>query len=117
LSVGIGNANTLVNVGGVVRGKTVAGPLREQTERRKEHKPVPVALGLEEIEVGRALLVLEFQAEGLLDLGVLKLDGRIVDVAIGVVLGEHLESFLVSLLGNQPTWRLRDEPDEAQLDD
>jgi hypothetical protein len=117
LSVGIGDTNALVDVGGVVRCKTVAGPLREQTERREEHKPVPVALGLEEVEVGGSLLVLELQAERLLDLGVLELDSGVVDVAVGVVFGEHVESLLVPLLGDQPTWRLRNEPDEHQLND
>jgi hypothetical protein len=104
LSVAIGYANAVVYVGGVVGGKSVARPLGEQTERRKEHKPVPVALGLEEVEVGRVFLVLEFKTKRLLDLGVFELDSGIVDVTIGVVLAKHLEGFLVPLLRDQPTW-------------
>jgi hypothetical protein len=117
LSVTVGYTDRVVDISGVVRGKTVARPLREETERREEHEPVPVALGLEEIEVGRSLLVLEFETESLLDLGVFKLDSGVVDVAVGVVLSEHLKGLLVPLLGDQPTWRLWDEPDESKLDD
>jgi len=40
-----------------------------------------------------------------------------VDVAVRVVLSKHLKGLLVPLLGDQPTGRLRDEPDERQLDD
>jgi hypothetical protein len=117
LSVTVGYTDRVVDISGVVGGETVARPLGEETERRKEHKPVPVALGLEEVEVGRSLLVLELEAESLLDLGVLELDGGVIDVAVGVVLSKHLKGFLVPLLGDQPTWGLWDEPDEGKLDD
>lgn len=117
LSVTVGYANRVVDIGGIVRGKTVARPLGEETQRREEHKPVPVALGLEEVEVGRGLLVLELESEGLLDLGILELHSRVVDVAVGVVLPEHLKGFLIPLLRDQPTWGLWDEPNEGKLND
>jgi hypothetical protein len=117
LGVGIGDANVVVDIGGVVGNETVARPLREQTERRKEHKPVSVALSLEEVEVRRVLLVLELEAKGLLDLGVLELNSCVVHVTVGVVRSKHLESLLVPLLTDQPTWRLGDKVYEGQLDD
>lgn len=116
LGVAVGDANALVDVGSVVGGKTVSGPLGEETEGRKEHEPVPVALGLEEVEVRRVLLVHELKADSLLDLGKLKLNCGVVDVTVGVVLAEDVESLVVPVLGDQPTWRLWDEPDEGQLD-
>ena len=117
LSVCVGNANGLVDISCVVRDETVARPLREETERSEEHKPVAVATCLKEVEVRRTLLVLEFETESLLDLGVFELNGGIVDVAIGVVLAEDSKGFFVPLLRDQPTWGFRDEPDESQLDD
>jgi hypothetical protein len=117
LSVTVCNTDTLVNVGGVVGDEAVAGPLGEQTEGSEEQEPVPVALGLEEVEVGRALAVEEFKTEGLLDLGILELNGRVVDVAVGVVLAQHGERLFVALLGDQPTRRLGDPVDENELDD
>jgi hypothetical protein len=108
LSVTVGDTNGLVDVSCVVGDETVAGPLREETEGCEEHKPVTVAAGL---------LVLELKAKSLLNLGVLELDGRVVDVAVGVVLAENCESFLVPLLRDQPSWALWNEPDESELDD
>lgn len=51
LCVAIGYTNGVVDIGSVVGSETVARPLGEKTERREEHEPVPVALGLEEVEV------------------------------------------------------------------
>jgi hypothetical protein len=117
LGVRVGYTDGVVDVGGVVGDETVAGPLGEETERAEEQEPVPVALGLEEVEVRRRLLVLEFQTEGLLDLGILELHCRVVDVAIRVVLAEDVECLFVALLCDQPTWRLGDPEDEDELDD
>jgi hypothetical protein len=52
LGITVKDTDTLVDIGGVVGHKTVAGPLGEQTEGSEEQEPVPVALGLEEVEVG-----------------------------------------------------------------
>lgn len=62
LGVSVCDTNGFVDIGGVVGDKTVARPLGEETERCEEHEPVPVALGLEEVEVGGGLLVLELEA-------------------------------------------------------
>jgi len=116
---GLGACDTgcLVDLVGVVGEEGVAGPLREETEGDDEHESVPVALGLEEIEVGGALLSVEFEADGLLDLLVLELDQRVVDVAVSVVLSENLKGLLGPLLGEQPTRRFGDPEDEHELDD
>lgn len=48
---------------------------------------------------------------------VFELHGRVVNIAVGVVLAENSESLLISLLCDQPTRRFRDEEDEDELDD
>ena len=115
LSISVLDIDAVVDVGGVVGNETVAGPLGEQTEGSEEQEPVPVALGLEEVKVTGGLAVEELEAKGLLDLGVLELNGRVVDVAVGVVLAQHGERLFVALLGDQPTRRLRDPVDEDEL--
>ena len=116
-SLGASDTSCLVDFVGVVGEESVAGPLREETERDDEHESVPVALGLEEVEVGGTLLGIELEADGLLDLLVLELHQRVVDVAVGVVLSENLQGLLGPLLGEQPTRRLGDKPDGGQLND
>jgi hypothetical protein len=51
LSISISNTNGLVDIGGIVGDETVARPLREETQRAEQHEPIPVAFGLEEVEV------------------------------------------------------------------
>ena len=116
-SLGASDTGCLVDLVGVVGEESVAGPLREETERDDEHESVPVALGLEEVEVGGTLLGIELEADGLLDLLVLELHQRVVDVAVGVVLSENLQGLLGPLLGEQPTRRLGNPEDEHELDD
>jgi hypothetical protein len=116
-SLRAGDTGGCVDLVGVVREESVAGPLREETERDDEHESVPVALGLEEVGERRGLLGEELKADGLLDLFVLELNQRIVDVAVGVVFSEHLQRIFSPLLGEQPTWRLGDPEDEHELDD
>jgi hypothetical protein len=41
----------------------------------------------------------------------------VVDIAVGVVLGENLQGLVVLVLGHQETRRLRNKPDENDLDD
>jgi len=59
----------------------------------------------------------ELEADGLLDLLVLELNEWVVNVAVSVVLSEHLKRLLGPLLGEQPTRRLGDPEDEHELDD
>lgn len=116
LRVGVGDANRLVDVGRVVRHQAVAGPLREQAQRRHQEEAVSVAPGFGEVEVAGGLLREELEAQGLANLGVFKLHRRVRAVAVGVVLGQDSERFVRAILGDQPSWRLRDEPDAGDLD-
>lgn len=84
----------------------------EQTERDDEHEPVPVALAPEEVHERGSLLGQELEADGLLDLLELELNKWVVNVAVSVVLSEHLKRVLGPLLGEQPTWGLGDPEDE-----
>ncbi len=97
------NTGTLVDDTGVVTDKGVAGPLGEETEGNDDHESLAVALGLDKVQVGRALLVQEFHANGLFHLGIFEHDGRVTVIAIGVVVGKHAERFIIPVLGKQPT--------------
>jgi hypothetical protein len=82
--------------------------LRNDAERHQDSQSVAVAFRLHEIEVAAVLLVLHLQADGLFDLSVLELDGRIALVAVAVVVGESAQCFVVSLFGYEPSGRLWD---------
>lgn len=112
----VGDAGGVVELARVVGDDGVAGPLGEDTEGDEHGQPVAVALGLDEVGVAALLLGLQLQGEGLPDLTVLELDSRVVDVAVGVVSSENLECLVVLVLGNQVTRRLRNPPDEGELD-
>jgi hypothetical protein len=113
----------VLDTGRLVQGARVVGndgvtrPLREETERDKDGEAVAVALGAEEVHVAAAAGSLELEAKRLLDLAELELDSGVVDVAVGVVLGEGVESLVVLVLGHVETRRLRDPEDEGQLDE
>ena len=113
----VGDAGAVVELGGIVGNDGVTGPLGEDTERDEDHEAVTVALGLEEVGVAGGLGSLELEGERLLDLAVLELDGGVVGVAVGVVLGEHGKGLLVPVLGDQVTGRLGHPEDEGELDD
>jgi len=98
LGVRVCDPNAVVDVGGVIAGKTVTRPLGEESKRGNEQEPVTVASCLEEVEVAAGFLVHEFEAKSLLDLSVLELDSRMVDVAIGVVFSENMESLVGPIL-------------------
>ena len=115
--LGATDTSGFVDLVGVVGEESVARPLREQTKRNDEHKSVPVSLGPDEVRERRALLGEELEANGLLDLLELELDQRVVNVAISVVLAEHLKRVLGPLLRQQPTRRLGNPEDEHELDD
>lgn len=74
-----------------------------------------VARCLDKVEVAAVLLALILQSNGILNLVVFELNGRIVLIAIGMVLGEDFQGFLRALLGNQPTRGLGNPPEEAEL--
>ena len=111
----VGNANSVIDLLGEVRNQTVTAPLREETERDDDNESVTVALGAEEVEVTATFLVLELNAEGLLDLTVFKLYGCIILIAVGVVVGEDIEGLLVTVPGNEPTGGFRAPEDQSKL--
>ena len=73
-----------------------------------------VALGLNQFSPRVAFEFL-FQLERVADFLHLELYHLVLSIAIGVALGERVQSLLVAALGNVETGRLRHEPDESQL--
>jgi len=66
--------------------------------RRPKCQSVAVALGLQEVDEGRALLGEELEADGLLHFLVLEADQRVIDVAVSVELAEDIKSFVAAVL-------------------
>lgn len=102
------NTHVLVENGTVVGDDGVARPLREETHGDNDGKTVTVTLGAEEVEVASAVIGGLLKLDGLANLAVFELNSGVVDVAVGVVLSEGLESLVVAVLGNQETWGLGD---------
>lgn len=113
----VGDTGRVVELGGVVGDDSVTRPLGEDTEGDEDGESVAVALGAEEIGVAGVALGLVLETDGLLDLLVLELDGGVLVVAVGVVLGEHGKSLVVLVLGNEETGGLGDPVDEGKLDE
>lgn len=113
---GVGHAGLIVERRDVVGDDGVAGPLREDAERGDDSEAVAVALGPEEVEVRAGLLVLQLQADRLLDLVELKLHRGMLGIAVGVVLGQDVQRPVVLVLGHEVAGGFRNEEDEGQLD-
>lgn len=109
LLVLVGDTGAVVDQVHVVGDDGVTGVLGDETNGHDNGKSPPVALGLHEVEVAGVLTGLLLELEGLANLAVLELNGGIVGVAVGVVLGQDLEGLLVAVLGNEPSGRLRDD--------
>lgn len=103
-----GDTGIVVELPRVVGDNGVARPLGEETERDEYSKTIAVAGGADEVQVARGLLGSLLEANGLADLLVLELDGGMLLVAVGVVLGEDGEGFLGTVLGDEETGRLGD---------
>ncbi len=97
------DGSAVVDDAGVVADQRVSRPLGDETKGDDDGKTVSVALCLDEVEVGGALLVQELEADGLLDFGVFELNGGIVLVAVGVELGQHSKGLRSTVLGDQPS--------------
>lgn len=117
LGVRVLYTSLVIQRAGEVGNDGVSRPLREETEGQEDSQPVPVSLRLEEVDVAAVSLGFHLEPDGLLDLAVLELDGRVLVVAVGVVLGEHLERLVVLVLGHEESGRLGHPPDEDDLDD
>lgn len=96
----VGDTNTLVQEVGVVGDDGVAGPLGEEAEGDEDHEAVAVPRGAYEVEVAGAVLALELHLEGVADLAELELDGRVVAVAVTVVLGEDVKGLVEAVVGD-----------------
>jgi hypothetical protein len=92
----------------VVGDNGVTGPLREDTQRDEDGQSEAVTLGAEEISIAAVLLVLHLHLDGISDLTELELNGKVLSVTIGVVLGKNLESLLMAVLGNEESRRFGD---------
>lgn len=117
LLVLLGNTGTLVDNVHVVGQNGVTRVLGDDTERNDDGESPAVALGEQEVDITGLLLDCLVGVDGLLDLAVLELDGGIVDIAAGVVLGKNGKGLLGLVLADQVTGGLRDEPDTAELDE
>lgn len=88
----------LVNDVGVVGEHRIATVLREDAESDEDEETVAITLRFEEVQVGTVLLSVDLHRDRLPNLAVFELDGHIVSIAIGVVMGKHFQGLVVSLL-------------------
>jgi hypothetical protein len=92
------DAGTLVDQIGVVGDDGVTRVLRDDTDGDDDGKPPAVTLGAEEVHVAAGAVGLLLKTEGFADFAELELDGEVLIVAIGMPLGQSLESFFVAVL-------------------
>ncbi|KAI6758530.1 hypothetical protein HG530_010770 [Fusarium avenaceum] len=115
LSFRLGNTDVVHDLLEVVRDKTVATPLTEETEGSDETDPLAVALCPEEVSpAGLSDLLVE--SNGCLDFAELELDEFILGVVLGVVVSQDLQGFVMSVLAQEPTGTLW-HPVESDDDD
>ena len=100
-----GNASTIVDDGGVVTNQRIARPLRDETQREDNSKPVTIAFRSKEVQVRRSLFDQKLESDGFLDLGIFELHSRIVLVSVSMVISKHAQRFFASVLRHQPSWR------------
>lgn len=101
----LGNSHTVVDKIDIVAEQSISRVLRDDTERNEKHQAISVTSGLQEVGVIARLPVLKLESEGLLDFTELELDGRILSVAISMVMSERRKRLFVSFLRNVPSWR------------
>lgn len=87
---------------GVVRDKSVAGHLSEETEENGDDDTLSHGLGREH-NPPRLLRILHFNLNGGADLSHFGVDKDRAGIAFGVVFGENGKRFFVTVVGNQPT--------------
>jgi hypothetical protein len=116
LDVAVRDSDIVENDVQVVADKTVARPLREETERQEDDEPVAVALGLEELEPAVAFELL-LQLDSVLNLLELDLHNLRLEIAVCVHLCEDSVSFLDLAVCNEETRGLWHKPDERDLEE
>lgn len=115
LCLGIREADVVHHVLQVIRDKTIAAPLAEETNSSDDDNPLAVAFGLQEVRpVGSVLLFVD--GNGSAHFGVFELNKLVVLVSFAVPACEHGQGFFMTVFVAQPTWRLRHEEDEAEDD-
>lgn len=102
------HASVGVKSGRVVGDDTVARPLREDTEGEENGETIAVALGFEEVDVSAAVFGNLLHLDGIANLTEFKLDGGMVGVTAGVILGEDGQSLIMAIFGDEETGRFRD---------
>jgi hypothetical protein len=90
----------------IVRDDGVAAILGNDTDGYNNGKPPAITLGLEEVHIAGVHSNLLLYPESFFDFTVLKLDGQVVLVAVGVPFGQGLEGLVVAVLRDQPSGRL-----------
>jgi hypothetical protein len=110
------NTHAVVDKIDVVGEESVSGVLGNNTEGDEESQSVSVALGPHEVQVAAGLLVFKFESQGLLDFTELECNCRVLPITVGVVMGKDSLGLLITLLGDEPTWRFWDPVDECELD-
>ena len=107
-------AELIENLVDIVRDKAVAGPLGEEARCDHDEHTVTIALGADKFLPSIALKFL-LKSDCVANLGQLKLHQVIVHIAVGMCVGQNFQSLLITALCKEPTWRLRDEENEADL--
>ena len=102
------DTHAVVDQIGVVAEQGIATVLGNDSQGNQKRQTVTVTLSLHEVQVAAVLLKPHLQADSLLNLTVLKLNGGVVLIPISVVIGECVQCFLVPLLGDEPSGRFRD---------
>lgn len=81
----------------------LTGPLAKESHRNDHHHSVPSSLGVVQLAEIPPGVIVTCNGEVLGDLAQLKLDKRVVLVAVAVVLGHNRDSLLTPILGEQPS--------------
>ena len=97
----------------LTRDDAIPRPLNHEADQDTDQEAVPVAFGCKEGGPPGGSRDLPLQFESLADLLILELDQLVVEITIGMVSRENLQSFVVSILGNEPPGRLGN-PNQAQ---
>jgi len=115
LDGGVGDTNGVEDLVEVVGDETVSGPLGEECEGNDDIHAFPVSGGSEKGLPANGLSDLTIEVNGGFDFFKLISDEGVFFVAVSVVIGEGLEGLFITTLGNQPTRRFWNEPDEENL--
>ena len=113
----IGDTGTLVDDIHVVGEQSIPAVLGDDTQRNDNGQTPPVAPCAHKVDILGCPVCFLLDANGLLDLAVLKLDRRIVDIAAGVPFCQRPQCLLMAILVDEISRRLRDEPYATKLDE